>query len=98
MERTNNNELKYANVDIIEIGLTNEDVESCAIPCADNTSSCKEVAMKEYVKEQLSNYTDTELANAVKYYGIDHTEFMMRLELTTYIVWIAAWDIVDCEE
>lgn len=98
MERTNNNELKYAYLEHFEFGLTMEDVVSCAEPMADNTDACTEVAEKDYVREQLDRLTEKELRWAVKATGIEGTERMTRNELYIKIVWIAAWDIVDCEE
>jgi len=92
---TENKELTYTYVGNIEIGLTDEDVESCAVPCSDNTSACEEVEGKDYINGQLSSYTDAELAEAVKSYAIENTESMTRKELYTYIVWLAAWDIKD---
>lgn len=60
----------------------------------DNSEAVK-AHLDEFITNQLTPYTQQQLAQAVVAYGIEDTDTMTIEQLQEYILWIGAWDIFD---
>lgn len=87
-------DLLYTFVDNIEIGLTEEDANH-GYHMGECDDDVKELIEVDYIKEQLSKYSDEELRNAVRAYAVEDTESMNRERLEKWIVFLAAGNIID---
>ena len=80
-------------IENIELEIPAQAVESIC-QSGDNSEAVK-AQLDEFITNQLTPYTQQQLAQAVAAYGIEDTDTMTIEQLQEYILWIGAWDIFD---
>lgn len=85
----------YKNVEFL---LKGEDVMSICT-AGPNDLAVKETSKLAYVRKQLEGMSNDFLLGIVRSYGLDEDEnHETREDLENFLVWSAAWDIMDMEE
>lgn len=80
----------------IELSMTSEDAHYCYHQ-GECDNDVNEISLKDYIQEQLKEYSNPELIKALQEYAIEDCETFNRKELEEYIVWLIAGNIIDDE-
>lgn len=77
-----------------DIELEDYDADCCCHPGPCDLD-CERTIGLEYVKDQLAEISSEQIINVLEDYGIDDATQKDRKQLETYIVWLAAGDIME---
>lgn len=84
----------YTYVGSIDIEMTDEDVQFIC-QSGNNDYEVAEVLKRPYIKDQLKNIETEKLLQSVSYCLGDPLEDKSRESLENYLVWLAAWNIIE---